>query len=61
MIAVIEEMFPSAKGMITCRPSRNRMANDVLDAGLQALIGPFRPLSYREGARKTAELFRSLG
>jgi UDP-glucose 4-epimerase len=60
MIGVIEEMFPSARGMITCRQSRNRMANDVSDAGLQGLLGPFRPLSYREGARKTAELFRSL-
>jgi nucleoside-diphosphate-sugar epimerase len=60
MIGVIEEMFPSARGMITCVASRNRMANDVSDAGLQALIGPFRPLSYREGAKKTADIFRSL-
>jgi nucleoside-diphosphate-sugar epimerase len=60
MIGVIEEMFPSARGKITCVPSRNRMANDVSDAGLQALIGPFRPLSYREGARRTAEIYRSL-
>ncbi|OHD73551.1 MAG: hypothetical protein A2177_12145 [Spirochaetes bacterium RBG_13_68_11] len=60
MIGMIEEMFPSARGMITCMPSRNRMANDVSDAGLQALIGPFRPRGYREGARRTAELFRSL-
>jgi nucleoside-diphosphate-sugar epimerase len=60
MIGVIEEMFPSARGKITCAPTRNRMANDVSDAGLQALVGPFRPLSYREGARRTAELFRSL-
>jgi nucleoside-diphosphate-sugar epimerase len=60
MIGVIEEMFPSARGKITCRQMRNRMANDVSDAGLQALIGPIRPLSYREGARRTADLFRSL-
>jgi nucleoside-diphosphate-sugar epimerase len=60
MIAVIEEMFPSARGKITCRQSRNRMANDVSDAGIQALIGPFRPLRYREGARRTAEIFGSL-
>jgi nucleoside-diphosphate-sugar epimerase len=60
MIGVIEEMFPAARGKITCRQSRNRMANDVSDAGLQALIGPFRPLNYREGARRIAELFRSL-
>jgi nucleoside-diphosphate-sugar epimerase len=61
MIAVIEELFPAGKGMLTCRSSRNRMANNVSDAGLQALIGPFRPLNYRDGARRTAELFRSLG
>jgi UDP-glucuronate 4-epimerase len=60
MIGVIEEMFPSSRGDITCVQSRNRMANDVSDAGLQALIGPFHPLTYREGAAKTAELFRSL-
>jgi nucleoside-diphosphate-sugar epimerase len=60
MIAVIEEMFPSAKGRISFRPLENRMANDVSDAGLQALIGPFRPLTYREGAARTAALFRSL-
>jgi nucleoside-diphosphate-sugar epimerase len=60
MIGVIEELFPAARGKLTCVPSRNRMANDVSDAGLQALIGPFRPLSYREGAGRTAELFRSL-
>ena len=60
MIGVIEELFPSARGMITCRQLLNRMANHVLDAGLQALIGPFRPVTYREGAAKTAELFRSL-
>ncbi|MCX7031089.1 MAG: hypothetical protein NTU62_13355 [Spirochaetes bacterium] len=60
MIGVIEEMFPSARGTITCRQPRNRMANDVSDAGLQELIGPFRPATYREGAARTAELFRSL-
>jgi nucleoside-diphosphate-sugar epimerase len=60
MIGVIEEMFPSAKGTISCLPQRNKMANDVSDAGLQALIGPFHPARYREGARRTAELFRSL-
>ncbi len=37
-----------------------KTANDVSDACLQALIGPFRPLSYREGAARTAEIFRSL-
>jgi nucleoside-diphosphate-sugar epimerase len=60
MIGVIEELFPSARGMITCRQLPNRMANHVSDAGLQALIGPFRPVTYREGAARTAELFRSL-
>jgi len=61
MIAVIEEIFPAAKGTITCAPTRLPMANHVSDAGLQALIGPFCPLSYREGARKTAAMFRDLG
>jgi hypothetical protein len=60
MIGVIEELFPSARGMITCRQLLNRMANHVSDAGLQALIGPFRPVTYREGAARTAEHFRSL-
>jgi nucleoside-diphosphate-sugar epimerase len=60
MIGVIEELFPSAKGTITCRPPGIRMANNVSDAGLQALIGPFRPATWREGAAKTAGLFRSL-
>jgi UDP-glucose 4-epimerase len=60
MIGVIEELFPSAKGKITSRPPQNRMANDVSDAGLQALIGPFRPLAYCEGAARTAAMFRSL-
>jgi nucleoside-diphosphate-sugar epimerase len=60
MIGVIEEMFPSARGTITCLPVKNKMVNDVTDAGLQALIGPFRPLSYREGAIRTVEHFRRL-
>jgi len=60
MIAIIEELFPAAKGTITCRPPGIRMANDVSDAGLQALIGPLRPLGYREGAARTAAMFRSL-
>jgi nucleoside-diphosphate-sugar epimerase len=60
MIAVIEEIFPSSKGLISCTKQRNFMANDVSDAGLQALIGPFQPLSYEQGARRTAELFRTL-
>jgi nucleoside-diphosphate-sugar epimerase len=60
MIAVIEQIFPSSKGEITCTKQRNIMANDVTDAGLQALIGPFHPLSYEEGARHTANLFQTL-
>jgi nucleoside-diphosphate-sugar epimerase len=60
MIRAIEDMFPAARGMITSVPSPLKMANEVSDAGLQALIGPFHPLGYREGARKTADLFRSL-
>jgi UDP-glucose 4-epimerase len=58
MIHIIEEMFPAARGTITSSRSPLRMANEVSDAGLQALVGPFRPVGYREGARKTAELFR---
>lgn len=60
MIRVIEELFPAARGSITCRPPAIRMANDVSDAGLQALVGPFRPLAYREGAARTAEIYRRL-
>jgi nucleoside-diphosphate-sugar epimerase len=60
MISVIEEIFPLSKGKISCAKQRNIMANDVTDAGLQALIGPFRPLSYEEGAKRTANLFRTL-
>jgi nucleoside-diphosphate-sugar epimerase len=60
MISAIEAMFPSARGRITCVPSPLMMANEVSDAGLQALIGPFHPIGYREGARETAELYRSL-
>jgi nucleoside-diphosphate-sugar epimerase len=60
MIAVIEEIFPQAVGTITCAKQSNIMANDVSDAGLQALIGPFHPLRYKEGAKRTADLFRSL-
>jgi nucleoside-diphosphate-sugar epimerase len=60
MIAVIEEIFPQSRGRITCAEQRNRMANDVSDAGLQALIGPFHPLGYRDGAERTADLFRTL-
>ena len=60
MITVIEEIVPSSRGLITCVKRRNIMANDVSDAGLQALIGPFDPLSYGEGAMRTAELFRAL-
>ena len=60
MIGVIEELFPSARGTISCLPQRNAMVNEVSDAGLQALIGPLRPVSCREGARRTAEHFRSL-
>ncbi len=29
-------------------------------SGLQALIGPFRPITYREGAKLTADFFRRL-
>ncbi len=46
--------------MITSRSSPLKMANEVSDSGLQALIGPFRPLNYREGARRTVECYRSL-
>jgi nucleoside-diphosphate-sugar epimerase len=60
MIAAIERIFPASKGMITRTKQRNIMANDVTDAGLQALIGPFHPLSYEEGAKRTADLFRTL-
>jgi nucleoside-diphosphate-sugar epimerase len=60
MIAVIEGIFPRAKGRITHTGRMNLMANDVADAGLQSLIGPFDPLSYDEGAKRTAKLFRML-
>jgi nucleoside-diphosphate-sugar epimerase len=60
MIAVIEEIFPSSKGKLTCARQRNRMANDVSDAGLQALIGPLHPLGFKEGVLRTAHLFRTL-
>lgn len=60
MIRIIEEIIPRAKGRITCVTEVNQMANHVSDAGLQALIGPFRPLGYREGARRTAEHFQRL-
>jgi nucleoside-diphosphate-sugar epimerase len=60
MIAVIEEIVPSSRGLITCVRQTNLMANDVSDAGLQRLIGPFQPLNYEQGARRTAELFRAL-
>jgi len=60
MIGVIEDIFPLSKGKITCAKRRNVMANDVTDTGLQALIGPFHPLSYEEGAKRTANLFRTL-
>jgi nucleoside-diphosphate-sugar epimerase len=60
MIDVIEKIVPSARGKITCVTQTNLMANDVSDVGLQALIGPFHPLSYEEGARRTADLFRTL-
>jgi nucleoside-diphosphate-sugar epimerase len=60
MIAVIEQIVPSSRALITCAKRRNIMANDVSDAGLQALIGPFSPLSFAEGARRTEELFRTL-
>jgi nucleoside-diphosphate-sugar epimerase len=61
MIRTIEEMFPAARGTITSLQSPLKMANEVSDAGLQALIGPFRPVVYREGTRKTADLYKSLG
>ncbi|UCF99538.1 MAG: SDR family oxidoreductase [Spirochaetaceae bacterium] len=60
MIAVIEDIFPLSKGEITCAKQRNIMANDVSDAGLQSLIGPLYPLSYEEGAKRTANLFQTL-
>ncbi len=60
MIGVIERIFPASKGMITRRKQSNIMANDVADAGLQGLIGPFHPLSYEQGAKRTADLFRTL-
>jgi nucleoside-diphosphate-sugar epimerase len=60
MIRVIEEIFPSSKGKISCVKRINKMANDVSDAGLQALIGPFNPVSYSEGAQRTANFYRTL-
>jgi hypothetical protein len=60
MIGEIVSMFPSARGTISSLPSPLKMANEVSDSGLQALIGPFRPLSYREGARRTVECYRAL-
>lgn len=60
MIGVIEEIMPHAKGKISCIQEENKMANHVSDAGLQALIGPFHPVSYREGVKKTKELFEKI-
>ena len=60
MIRVIEEIVPSSKGKITCVKQVNKMANNVSDSGLQTLIGPFRPITYREGTRVTADFFRKL-
>jgi len=60
MIGVIEKIFPLSKGKISCVKQINKMANDVSDAGLQALIGPFHPVSYSEGAERTANFFRTL-
>lgn len=61
MITAIGEVFPAAQGKISCSGPSNRMANDVSDAGLQELIGPFRPRSYREGVEATARLLRAHG
>jgi nucleoside-diphosphate-sugar epimerase len=60
MIAIIENILPRSKGKITFAGQANRMANDVSDAGLQELIGPFHPLRFEEGAKRTASLFRTL-
>ena len=60
MIRVIEEIIPSSKGKITCVKQVIKQTNNVSDSGLQALIGPFRPVTYREGARLTADFFRRL-
>ncbi len=60
MIRVIEEIMPHAKGKITCIEQENKMANHVSDGGLQTLIGPFQPVSYREGVKRTKDLFEKL-
>jgi nucleoside-diphosphate-sugar epimerase len=60
MIRIIEEILPQGKGKITCVKQANKMANHVSDSGLQTLIGPFRPLTYREGVEKTAAIYRRL-
>ena len=57
MIAVIEEIFPLSKGKITCAKQRNLMANDVTNAGLQALIGPFQTLNIDNGPFDTMRNF----
>ena len=60
MIRVIEEIMPHAKGKITCIEQENKMANHVSDAGLQTLIGPFHPVNYWEGVKRTKDLFEKL-
>ena len=60
MICVIEDMFPSSKGKITSSGYIAKMPIFVSDAGLQDLIGPFHPITFREGARRTADFFLKL-
>jgi nucleoside-diphosphate-sugar epimerase len=60
MIRIIEDLLPSAKGKITAVQKKNPMANLVDDSGLQALVGPFHRIPFREGAKLTVDLFRKL-
>jgi len=61
IVGDIEALFPDAKGKISYCPGQTiAMATYVDDSTLQKLIGPFKPIKFREGIRRTAEFFRKV-
>jgi nucleoside-diphosphate-sugar epimerase len=61
MIEVLEELVPSAKGKITYRRDQSiRMASIVSDAGLQGLIGTYKPTPFRAGIGQTIGFYRGI-
>jgi nucleoside-diphosphate-sugar epimerase len=59
-IHAIESVLPGARGTLSCRGPTLPVAYDLLETGLEALLGPIERTPLVEGVRRTAEHFQRL-